>query len=173
MNLKRSILTFALIASMLSSSAIGAEPSTVATILHKFKRAQADEEEPEQTRKERLALISDAIQNATDSRWEQMLLVSVGWHESRFSSVVQNCTVKGDNGKAVGIWQSWNAKCDDSLQDWADEAIRHLRSSWRYCRAKTLPQKVEMGVSLYATGRTCHHPVAKARLKLWRSLMGM
>ena len=66
MNLKRSILTFALIASMLSSSAIGAEPSTVETILHKFKRAQADEEEPEQARMERLALISDAIENATD-----------------------------------------------------------------------------------------------------------
>ncbi len=173
MNLKRSILTFALIASILSGEATCAEPSSVNAILHRFKRAQADEEEPEQVRRERLALISDAIENATDSRWERMLLVSVGWHESRFSSVVQNCTVKGDGGKAVGIWQSWNAKCDDSLQEWADEAIRHLRSSWRYCRAKTLPQKVEMGVSLYATGRPCHHPVAKARLKLWRSLMSM
>jgi len=153
------------------AGASSAQPHGVGAILARFKPALADKSEDPEARRARLALVAEAVDLATPHRWERMLLVSVAWHESRYASAVQDCTIKGDNGRAVGLWQSWNMKCSDSLQAWADEAIRHLRSAWRYCRAKTLPQKVEMGVSLYATGRTCHHPVAKPRLQLWRRLM--
>lgn len=142
-------------------------------ILLSFKRAKPDQEEPNNQRQERLRLIANAINNSTKVRWQRMLLISVAWHESRFASGVQSCKVKGDNGKAVGLWQSWNAKCDDSLQQWADEAIRHLESSWRYCKATTPAQKVYRGVSLYGTGRTCNHEVARPRLRLWQTLMGV
>lgn len=146
------------------------QPSRTYQMLAAMPRAKRDLDEPDVARAARLERIADAINRATKERWQRNLLLSVGYEESKWARGVEDCSVKGDSGKAVGFWQSWNMTCEQNVDEWAMEAIRHLRSAWLYCRAKTNESRVRRGVSLYGTGRTCFHPVADSRVALWRRL---
>lgn len=116
-----------------------------------------------------------AIDELTQSRFERLLLVSVAFHESRFSERVASCKVRGDGGKATGLLQTWKREwrkaCPPVKAQFA-EALRHLRLSRNYCRRTfrdwTVRNQALGAVSLYATGKTCRWSGA---VKRWNTMV--
>ena len=119
--------------------------------------------------------IAKAIDNATDKKHEKALLISVAWYESNLMGTVAFCERKGDEGKAIGLWQSWTfqkRKDCPSIYEQAEEAIRHLRLTMNACKVRgDLRATMKGAVSMYATGRSCFWDGAEKRAKLWQKIM--
>lgn len=114
--------------------------------------------------------IAVAIDSATTDRFERLMLASVAWHESRYANDVARCERLGDKGKAAGAWQTWAIQCPMTIQEQANEALRHLRSARRYCKGGSQYLQAVGAVSLYATGKTCTWNGAERRWATMRRL---
>jgi hypothetical protein len=170
-SLKLLLAAFVLLAAF-SGPAQGAGQSKTLTVLQAFPVNKDDREEPPEVRAARLVKVQVAIDSATPHKWERALLLSVAWYESNYRSHIQLCEMKGDEGKASGLWQTWALECPITIDQQATEAIRHLRSTMAFCRRENIERTIKGGVSLYATGKTCYWPGAQKRLVLWRKIMG-
>lgn len=128
-------------------------------ILLSFAPHTTDAEEPRVEREARLELVASAIASVAKNRREAVMLVTVGWFESRFASYVgegrcldgpsdSRCDVDPETGKprARGYWQLWQIACPsmwrsepgsrESVMLGARCAARQLRSAERRCRTR-------------------------------------
>lgn len=128
-----------------------------------------DQDEPPGDRDARLAEIASAIDSVSRSNLDRALLLSLGWHESRWSSAICSGEKLGDGGRAFGCFQSWERDRSGGLKGQARRAIRHLRRSGNYCASRGF-ERISGAFSLYATGSTCDWPAAKARQQLTWSI---
>jgi hypothetical protein len=154
-----------------------AEAANAATapFLHTLQRHKSDFEENDIERRERLQAIGDEIDKVTEFKWERRLLVAIAWGESRLASGVQDCSILGDQGKAKGLFQShvWKddkEKCP-TLQEQVAEVKRHMWAAMRYCKGKTLDDRIYRGLALYATGNSCSYSGSRVRLKIYHGMM--
>lgn len=129
--------------------------------------------ESAEQRAERLRGVAAAIDAATAQRWKRRLLVAVLKHETGLARVGQECQLRGDSGKAIGLWQSWAHKECVSVEEQAKQAAKHLSMAMNYCRQPGDSQEklVFKGVSLYATGSRCSWIGARKRLRTWKWAM--
>ncbi len=97
---------------------------------------------------------------ATKDDHEQRLLMSVAAHESHFDPNVGTCKRRGDQGKAVTLWQMQifgrkRRRACRNLVNGAVEALYMIRQSIHECQH--LPEPLQL--SFYASGscRKGHH----------------
>ncbi len=111
--------------------------------------------------------VAKAISSVTDDAHEQRLLASIAFHESGFRPEVGSCRVKGDAGRALGLWQVHarsayeRASICSSLRASAYWAHRRVRES--IVRCNYLPARYELAA--YVSGR-CDRGHAAA-LRRW------
>ena len=147
--------------------AYGRQESRTFRALQAYAPAKEDLEESPAERRARLERIAYAIDSATEDRTERAALLSLGWHESRWRRSVCSGESLGDGGRAFGCFQSWEKDRSGGLQGQTRRAIRHLRRSGNYCRAKG-GDYLEGAYSLYATGEICDWSGAPERVaSLW------
>jgi len=129
--------------------------------------------ESAEEREARLRGVAAAIDAATAQRWKRRLLVAVLRHETGLARVGQECQLRGDSGKAIGLWQSWAHKECVSVEEQAKQAAKHLSMAVNFCRqpGDDLEALVFKGVSLYATGSRCSWVGARKRLATWKWAM--
>jgi hypothetical protein len=141
----------------------------------------ADIAEPATERAERLDLAkAEAVARAEEEeRWQgsrrmlAALVLSIGWHETRFARVAPvACPTPGgcDRGRAWHYYQTHTV--DEMREDgWLGlsvatrEAIRVLRQGAAHCGGSGRDRLLG-AVSIYATGKTCHWSGADERVRL-------
>jgi hypothetical protein len=98
--------------------------------------------------------VAQAIELVTDDAVERNLLIVTAAEESRFDREVLECRRKGDNGKAVGPWQTQvfgakRRKACGSIVSAARIALAMMRASFTGCPGAPLRD----GLATYASGR--------------------
>jgi hypothetical protein len=107
-----------------------------------------------------VALLS--VAGVTDDAHEQRLLLSIAWHESGWRWDVAQCDVKGDNGRALGMWQvhTTDTRVCSDFRYAAEVALRRVRMSLDKC--SYLPRAERL--SLYTSG-SCSRGHAASRVR--------
>ena len=137
-----------------------ADRGSVISALEDFAPLRDDPRTPE---------LAAAIDASTDSRTLRALVISVGWHETRYADDYCAGRKTGDRGKAFGCWQSWDRDRSGGLEGQARRAADHLRMAGNYCKARGYPY-AQGAISLYATGSTCDWSGAAPYLKTYRNV---
>jgi hypothetical protein len=141
-----------------------------------------DIDEPQAGREARLAAIASAIDTATDNRDERAMLLSLGWHESRWARYVQEgrCSdgppgQRCDEGRSVGPWQQRafdDSPVPDVLPAQALRALRLLKFGQHRCKL-VLDDEFVGAFASYGSGGSCAPAAfAERRAKTARILRG-
>jgi hypothetical protein len=163
---------------LFTGRANASEQSRTFEVLQSFARHHTDQDEPEAERTARLQETADAIDTATRSSSERALLLSLGWHESRWASYVHNdaprCRegLKGhcDRGLAWSPWQLHATDRTGGVAEAARVALTRIRQAANHCGG-TGEERTRRALSLYATGNTCEWSGAAERVVTWRRMV--
>lgn len=141
-----------------------------------------DIDEPPAGREARLVAIASAVDAATDDLSERAMLLSLGWHESRWARYVQEgrCSdgppgQRCDEGRSVGPWQQRafdDSPVPEDMPGQALRALRLLRFGLYRCRG-AVSDEIVGAFSSYGSGGYCAPAAfAERRAKTARILRG-
>ncbi len=97
--------------------------------------------------------LAEAIVEATDDPGEQSTLALIAYRESSLRSEVARCTVLGDRGRALGIFQIHPIEARDAAAACGDAhaqvglALRYVRRSAEACPGNVGADRLAMYVS--------------------------
>jgi hypothetical protein len=115
-----------------------------------------------------MANVSEAIKSVTSNRRERAMLMTIGWHETKFAIRLgeNRCNPwECDGGRARHYWQThqhgltdaeWEALVGTDLETTkraARHALRLIRRSYAMCRS--LPDPIRATLYAYGSGRGC------------------
>lgn len=89
-------------------------------------------------------------------REDRAVLISIGYHESKFHDDVCTGEILGDAGRAYGCFQSHDPDRSGGVRGQVERAARDVRRARNYCAARG-HNEINAVFSLYGTGRTCVH----------------
>lgn len=108
--------------------------------------------------------LATAISDATDEPMEQDILVRIAYFESGFRRSVARCTVKGDKGKSLGIFQIQPqskhdlSKACGTIADQTELALVYVHRSFAACPGNVGADLLAM----YVSG-TCQRGLKQAK----------
>lgn len=108
--------------------------------------------------------IAEAISNSTDDVRQQDILIRIAYYESNFRRSVAKCSIKGDKGKSLGIFQvqpisKYDSKfACGSVENQVKLALNYIHRSFEACPGNAGADLL----SMYVSG-TCQRGLKEAK----------